>query len=91
MDSTIFKCHSCEATQKVKSATTNLSTRLSAQVDGEGLWITAFSDEMLVLIKKANVSQDAKSDEIAAALLELENNSLKINMQSNHILSVLAD
>jgi len=46
---------------------------------------------MLILIKKGNVSEDAKSDKTAAALLQLENISLKINMPSNHILSVLAD
>lgn len=91
MASTIFKCHSCRGTQRVKSATKNMSARLSAQIDGEPLWLTAFADVMLILMKKANVSQDARSDKIAAALLQLENISLKINTQSNHILSVLDD
>ena len=76
MGSTIFKCHSCGATQSVKSATKQISARLSAQIDGEPLWLTAFTDVMLILMKKANVSQDAKSDRIAAALLQLENISL---------------
>ena len=66
------------ATQKVKSAKKAMSARLLVEMDGQAVWLTAFTDVMEILMTKTKLSKDATTDEIAAALLELENITLKI-------------
>lgn len=88
LGSTVFKCHACGATQKVKSAKKAMSAKLSTDIDGQAVWLTAFTDAVQILMKKANLADSATTDEIAAGLFELENIALKINTQSKHIISV---
>ena len=63
-----------------------MSERLSANIDGKDLWLTAFSSVMEAFLSKMQLSNSSTTltDQIAEALLGLENVKLKINTQLTH-------
>ena len=84
-----LKCEACGVSQKVKFAELGMSGRLCAEIDGEDVWLSAYTDVMGSLLAKAKLSQNAKVDEIVSSLLNLENINLKFNVKSNYILKIL--
>lgn len=66
-----------------------LSAQLSANIDGKDLWLTAFTNVIETFLSRVQVSHNSTTDQIAEALLGLENVKLKINTQSNHIAEVI--
>lgn len=87
----VFKCLSCGTTQKVKAAEKGMSARLSANIDGKDLWLTAFTSVMEAFLSRMQLSNSSTTDQIAEALLGLENVKLKINTQSNHIIELMEE
>ena len=63
-----------------------MSERLSANIDGKDLWLTAFSSVMEAFLSRMQLSNSSTTltDQIAEALLGLENVKLKINTQLTH-------
>ena len=63
-----------------------MSERLSANIDGKDLWLTAFSSVMEAFLSRVQLSNSSTTltDQIAEALLGLENVKLKINTQLTH-------
>ncbi len=86
--SSVITFEECGAGQKVKYAKKAISARLCVELKEEEIWLSAFTDTMMVLLKKANLEEDAKGDDIIAALLNLENIRMKINAKSLYILKV---
>lgn len=69
----VFKCLSCEKTQKLKAAEKGMSVHLSANIDGKDLWLTAFTSVMDTFLLRMQLSNNSTTDQIAEALLQLEN------------------
>ena len=68
-----------------------MSARLSANIDWKDLWLTAFTNVMEAFLSRMQLSNSSTTDQIAEALLGLENVQLKINTQSNHIIELMED
>lgn len=73
---TVFKCQSCGTVQKVKLTKQGRSARLYAEINVN----------VETLLSKTGLSIDSKTDEIAEALLGLQNINLKIDLRSKCIL-----
>ena len=80
----IIKCPSCGATQKTKASKKAMSARLCADVDGNEVWFTAFTDVLQSLLNNKEES-DLKSDQISEALLSVENVTMLVDETSNYI------
>ena len=63
-----------------------MSERLSANIDGKDFWLTAFSSVMEAFLPRMHLSYSSTTltDQIAEALLGLENVKLKINTHFTH-------
>jgi len=48
----VFKCLSCQVTQKVKAADKGISACLSANIDGKDLWLTALNSVMETFLSR---------------------------------------
>ena len=66
-----------------------LSAQLSPNIDGKDLGLTAFTNVIESFLSRMQVSQHSTTDQIAEALLGLENVKLKLNTQSNHIAEII--
>ena len=75
----------------MKAAEKGMSARLSANIDWKDLWLTAFTNVMEAFLSRMQLSNSSTTDQIAEALLGLENVQLKINTQSNHIIELMED
>ena len=64
-------CEECGAGQKVKYAKKAMSACLCVELEEEEVWLSSFTDTMMVLLEKANLKEGAKVDDIVAALLNL--------------------
>lgn len=84
----VFKCEGCGTTQKVKLAEKGMSARLCVIDEGNNLWLTALNDEMEKLTSAAGIKENSTTDDIAAALLQLENIKIKYDKRSKFILQV---
>ena len=82
----VFKCQACGTTQKKKRAEKGMSARLCVKIDDKELWLTALTEVIETLTSAASVSTNATTDEIAAALLGLENTTIKYDTRSKFIL-----
>ena len=87
----VFKCLSCGTTQKGKAAEKGMCARLSANIDGKDLWLTAFTSVMETFLSRIQLCNSSTTDQIAEALLGLENVKLKMNTQSNHIIELMEE
>ena len=67
-----------------------MSARLYTEIDDKDVWLTAFTETMEVLMSKAGLPKDAKSDEIANGLLLIENMKVLIYQRSNFITKFFA-
>ena len=63
----------------MKAAEKGMSARLSANIDWKDLWLTAFTNVMEAFLSRMQLSNSSTTDQIAEALLGLENVQLKIN------------
>ena len=63
-----------------------MSERLSANIDGKDLWLTAFSSVMEAFLSRVQLSNSSTTltDQIAEALLGLETVKLKISTPLAH-------
>ena len=82
----IFTCEVCGTSQKVKNAKKVLSGRMCIELDGEDMWLSAFTDVMQSLMLKAGLDKSASVDKIINALLTLQNIPIKINTKSKYLL-----
>jgi len=89
VDCKVITCASCGTRPKFKACEKGISARLCAELDGKGIWLTAFTDVMKMLINKVDLSCNNTTDELKQGLLNLENVKLLIDSISNFILNVL--
>ena len=89
VSSNVFKCPSCNTVQKVKFAKRGMSARLCAEIDGQDIWLTALTDTMNTLLEKTGLSINSQTDEIAEALLDLQQISIKIDLRSKFIIECM--
>ena len=89
----VFKRLSYGTTQKVKAAEKGMSVHLSTNIDGKDLWLTAFTRVMETFLSRMQLSNSSTTDDdqIAEALLGLENVKLKMNTQSSHITELMEE
>ena len=81
-----FKCEVCRMSQKLKYAKKALSARICVEIDGNDLWLSAFTDVMITLMSKAGIEEDATVDEITNAMMCMEDILIRYNAKSNCIL-----
>ena len=79
----VVQCPHCGASQKVKNATKNITARLCADLNGQEVWFTAFTDTIEAFLSKKNLTKAAKSDEISKTLLDLEDINFTYDSTSN--------
>ena len=60
----------CGASQKVKNGTRNITTRLCADLNEQGVWFTIFTNTIVGFLSK-NLTKEAKSDKISEAILDI--------------------
>ena len=75
-----LKYEGCGTTQRVKLGEKEMSAGLRLLDNGENLWFTALSKEMQKLTLEAGAPENATTDHIAAALLQLQNIKNKYDM-----------
>ena len=86
--SAIYTCTNCGTCQKLKAATKGATARLCTEIEGKQVWLTAFTDELVALLKKVQLSIDDPTDKIKESLLSLEDITLVVDSVSHFILEV---
>lgn len=77
------RCQNCKVWQRVKNCKREGSVKICIQDGDAELWLTAFTNELVELLKKTTKSLESTEDDIEDALMGLTDIKFKYNCKKN--------